>query len=231
GRRRRQHQPRPRGAPAPRVGAARRVRGLAPRRGNSSVPPRRPLKTVGSRPEAVPVRSWLGGRAARGERSMNSGNGLCAAGAPGANPSGGVGVVSAAVRGGLGRPIATASRLRSPHTGPSSANGSPARAGLAHELKKRAASNASFLRSMWWTAPPSRAPEAPSARAARAPGAGALPRSCPRRASLFLACSLPRRNRAVASEKAHLRWALPILPPPVPFFLPADSWAQRTSRA
>src|SRR5262249_5233018 len=53
------HQTLLRGSAAPPLSAARRLRGLAPRPGNSSVPPRRPLKTVGSRPEAVPVRSWL----------------------------------------------------------------------------------------------------------------------------------------------------------------------------
>ena len=36
----------------------------APRPRNSSVPPRRPLKTVGSSPKGVPVRFWLDGRAA-----------------------------------------------------------------------------------------------------------------------------------------------------------------------
>ena len=35
-----------------------------PRPRNSSVPPRRPFKTAGSSPKGVPVRSWLGGRAA-----------------------------------------------------------------------------------------------------------------------------------------------------------------------
>src|SRR5947207_3575386 len=35
----------------------------APRPRNSSVPPRRPLKTEGSSPKGVPVRFWLDGRA------------------------------------------------------------------------------------------------------------------------------------------------------------------------
>src|SRR5262245_10149173 len=35
-----------------------------PRPRNSSVPPRRPFKTAGSPPRRVPVRFWLGGRAA-----------------------------------------------------------------------------------------------------------------------------------------------------------------------
>src|SRR5262249_23668320 len=91
------------------------------------------------------------------------------------------------------------------------------------EAKKRVTSKASCLRSRWKTARPSRAASAPRARA--------LPRFFCRRSSQRLACSLWRSNRQVASEKAHLRWALPILFPPEPFFLPADSWAQRTSRA
>jgi hypothetical protein len=47
------------------------------------------------------------------------------------------------------------------------------------------------------------------------------------RASQRLASSLWRSSRHVASEKAPLRWALPILLPPVPCFFPADSWLHR----
>src|SRR5262249_60496530 len=57
--------------------------------------------------------------------------------------------------------------------------------------------------------------------------ARALPCFFSRRASRRLACSLVRRNRQVASEKAHLGWAVPILWAPVPFFFPAASWAPR----
>jgi hypothetical protein len=46
-----------------------------------------------------------------------------------------------------------------------------------------------------------------------------------------LAWGPARTRRHVASEKAPFRGALPILLPPVPCFLPADSWAQRTGRA
>src|SRR5262245_11759785 len=45
-----------------------------------------------------------------------------------------------------------------------------------------------------------------------------------------LARSLERRNRLAASPKAQRRCALPIFLPPEPSALPADSWAQRTSR-
>ena len=45
------------------------------------------------------------------------------------------------------------------------------------------------------------------------------------------ASGLLRIIKAAASLKAHLRWALPIFRPPLPCFLPADSFAQDTSRA
>ena len=47
----------------------------------------------------------------------------------------------------------------------------------------------------------------------------------------FLGSARWRSIRHAASEKAHFRWALPIFLPPEPFFLPADSCSQRTSRA
>jgi len=39
------------------------------------------------------------------------------------------------------------------------------------------------------------------------------------------------RKSTAASENAHLRWALPIFWPELPWRLPADSWAHLTSRA
>src|SRR5262249_32277276 len=58
-----------------------------------------------------------------------------------------------------------------------------------------------------------------------------------RLAVLLLAASQPLfgllalAEAQAASEQAHFRWALPILLPPVPCFLPAGSCVQRTSRA
>src|SRR5262249_57487867 len=72
-------------------------------------------------------------------------------------------------------------------------------------------------------------PARPS-RAASAPNARFLPCFFSRRVSHALAFGDARSSRHVASEKAHFRWALPIWFPPVPCFLPADSWAQRTRR-
>ena len=40
----------------------------------------------------------------------------------------------------------------------------------------------------------------------------------------FWPAGLPRRNSTAASEKAHLRWALPIFVPEVPYRFPADSF-------
>ena len=46
-----------------------------------------------------------------------------------------------------------------------------------------------------------------------------------------LAAGRARSIRHAASLKAHFRWALPISLQPLPCFLPALSWSQRTSRA
>src|SRR5262249_42896411 len=94
---------------------------------------------------------------------------------------------------------------------------------LTHEAKKRLASKASRLRSRWYTARPSFAESAPSARP--------LPTFRSFRASHFFAVSLSRNSRHAASPKAQRRWALPIRLPPEPFTLPALSCEQRTSRA
>ena len=48
--------------------------------------------------------------------------------------------------------------------------------------------------------------------------------------SNFCPAGLSRRNKTAASEKAHLRWALPILVPEVPERFPADSLAHLTRR-
>src|SRR5262249_44837991 len=90
-------------------------------------------------------------------------------------------------------------------------------------FQKRSSSKASRLRSMWYTARPSRA-----AKVARALPS---PRCAAHFGFHFLARSLERRNKHAASANAQRGSALPIFLPPVPSFLPADSWAQRTSRA
>jgi len=45
------------------------------------------------------------------------------------------------------------------------------------------------------------------------------------RESNFCAAGLSRKNKTAASEKAHLRWALPIVVPEVPERFPADALA------
>src|SRR5437588_249073 len=92
-----------------------------------------------------------------------------------------------------------------------------------HDAKKRLASKASCFRSRWYTARPSFAASAPSARA--------LPLLRSFRASHFFAASLSRKSKHAASPKAHFRWALPMRLLPPPTFLPALSCEQRTSRA
>src|SRR5262249_40647475 len=69
------------------------LRGKTPRPRNPSVPPRRRFKTLGSRPKAVPVREWLGGRAAAGPsvKSIPSRSSKSPEHMPRANPSEGVG--------------------------------------------------------------------------------------------------------------------------------------------
>src|SRR3990172_5668050 len=51
------------------------------------------------------------------------------------------------------------------------------------------------------------------------------------RARSVLPSVVCRRNSTAASEKAHFRWTLPILAPPIPSFLPADSWRHLIKRA
>src|SRR5713101_7540343 len=46
----------------------------------------------------------------------------------------------------------------------------------------------------------------------------------------FLTAGLSRKNKTAASQKAHLRWALPIFVPDVPERFPADSLAHFTRR-
>jgi hypothetical protein len=51
-----------------------------------------------------------------------------------------------------------------------------------------------------------------------------------KRAMYLCPAGLVRRHNTAASEKAHLRWALPIVGPDVPTRVPADAWAPVTSR-
>jgi hypothetical protein len=60
----------------------------------------------------------------------------------------------------------------------------------------------------------------------------AVPVSClfAKRARRFCPWGLLRKKSVAASEKAHVRWALPIFLPDVPRRVPPDSWLPLTRR-
>src|SRR5262249_40514524 len=89
-------------------------------------------------------------------------------------------------------------------------------------LRKRFTSNGTCLRHRWYTARP--------IFASRIDNATRLPRFFSCRCIHALTGRHERIIRHAASKNAHFRWALPIFLPPVPFFVPALSWAQRTRR-